>query len=256
MNADLVVHADASTLERAVALAIADHLDLALTASAPTVRATLVLAGGRTPRGVYAHLANLDLAWSRVALVFGDERAVPPDDPASNFAMVQAALLGPLAARGQVPVVYRIPGELGAEHAAASYAATLTPLIGPPFEVVLLGMGDDGHVASIFPDSPPASDASPVIATTSPIAPHARVSLTLETLTHARHLLVLVTGQAKAARLAEVLTDPRCTLPAARLMRLAGPRLALHVDRLAAAALPARLTEKMAHSLEKDSRDE
>lgn len=252
---EVVIH-DPATLYRDVALAIARHLEAAITARS---QATLVLAGGRTPRGVYAHLATLDLPWPRVSLLFGDERAVPPDDPASNFAMVETTLLAPLAARGFVPTVLRVPGELGADRAAPAYAALIAPLIDPPeapFDLVLLGLGDDGHVASIFPASPatpttptPTTSAStpPVIATTSPVAPFPRVSLTLPTLARARAVFVLVTGESKAARLAEVLTDPACTLPAARFSRLALDRaadLVFHVDPHAARDLSAHLDSR------------
>jgi len=187
----------------------------------------LALAGGRTPRGIYERLARrCDLDWSNVELVFGDERAVPPDDPQSNYRMVSEALLAHLPqSPDERPLVHRIEGELGAVEAARRYSEVITKL--GVLDIVLLGMGDDGHVASVFPGGPAAdppgeqpAGGDAVIATTSPQPPHERISVTLPWLAHARVVMMLVTGEGKAARLAEVLEqirDGRAVLPAARL---------------------------------------
>ena len=126
-------------------------------------RFTLALSGGNTPRPVYARLATAGyrdrIDWSKVLIFFGDERCVPPDDPGSNYLMVRTALLD------QVPLppgnIYRIRGEDAPEKAAADYTDALrhtfggdSAIGGPPpegFDLILLGMGDNGHTASLFP---------------------------------------------------------------------------------------------------------
>ncbi len=204
---EVVCHADPEALCEAVAEEVAERLTAAISARR---KATLVLAGGRTPRGVYERLAERnDLAWDRIVLVFGDERAVPPDDSHSNYRMVTEALAGPLARLEGRPVVRRMAGELGSKEAARQYSEFIDELVGPGerFDVVLLGMGDDGHVASIFPgtrEERADGEGEVVIATTSPLPPLERVSLTLPVLGRTRALLMLVTGESKAARLAEV----------------------------------------------------
>lgn len=186
-------------------------------------RAALALAGGSTPRGVYERLAAPPLAgeldWSRIFVYFGDERCVPPNHPSSNFRMANEALLS------RVPLVpdhvFRIDAERPPADAAARYAALLDAA--PPLDVVLLGMGDDGHTASLFPGTPglDSPDAGPrAMATTSPLAPTNRVSLTLRAINESRDVLFLVSGAGKAARLAEVLREQASgcpTLPAARV---------------------------------------
>ncbi len=225
---DALAHAVARTLTRLVAEAIAAR-----------GACTLVVAGGRTPRAIYERLADAPIDWARVTIYFGDERAVPPDDPASNHHMLAAALVDRLGAVR--PRVHRIAGELGAEEAARNYAALLGPL--ERFDVVLLGVGDDGHVASIFPASGLPHDDAPALATQSPVPPHQRVSMSLARLAHTRALLVLVTGAAKAERLRDVhgriaRADPG--LPASRIASLVAPdtRFSWHVDAAAGALLP------------------
>lgn len=191
-------------------------------------RASLALAGGSTPRSLYERLAALPRAsqidWSRTFVYFGDERCVPADSGSSNFRMASEALLSkvPLPASH----VFRIEGERPPADAAARYAALLSEA--PPLDVVLLGMGDDGHTASLFPDTPDlesqrAGSGARVIATRSPVDPPDRVSLTLRSINEAGHVLFLVSGAGKAACLAEVLEQrwasraggTRPTLPAA-----------------------------------------
>jgi len=114
----VVCHADPEALCEAVADDIAERLTAAVSARR---KATLVLAGGRTPRGVYERLAErYDLAWDRIVLLFGDERAVPPDDPHSNYRMVTEALAGPGARLEGPPVVRAMAGQPGANRAAGA----------------------------------------------------------------------------------------------------------------------------------------
>ena len=127
-----------------------------------TDTASLVLAGGNTPLVLYARLAEADLPWERVHVFWGDERLVPPDDPGSNHAAAHDALLRHL----DLPEgnVHRIKGELDEVAAVTDYAEQLRafaqqhdpgcPSPWPRFDVALLGLGEDGHTASLFPDSP------------------------------------------------------------------------------------------------------
>ncbi|HUX63350.1 6-phosphogluconolactonase [Sulfuricella sp.] len=156
----------------------------------------LVLAGGNTPRALYERLRALKTNWAAWHIYFGDERCLPAADPERNSAMARDAWLD------HVPVpqkqVYVIPAEMGAKAAAAVYSATLQPV--GEFDLVLLGLGEDGHTASLFPgndwgqgvDSPvalPVFDA--------PKAPAERVSLSAWRLSQAKQVLFLVTGESK-----------------------------------------------------------
>jgi 6-phosphogluconolactonase len=182
-----------------------------LVAAAVGAGGRLVLAGGSTPRGAYARLAARDdIDWARVDVLFGDERCVPPDDPASNYRMAREALLDHAPAAR----VHRIPVELGAERAAAEYEKVVAAA--PRLDVVLLGLGGDGHTLSLFPGGPELASERLVVASRSPAPPHARVSLTLRALDRARQIVFLVKGEGKRDVLRRVLEgDGR--LPAARV---------------------------------------
>jgi 6-phosphogluconolactonase len=171
-----------------------------------------------------------------VWIYFGDERCVPPEHPASNYRMARETLLE------HVPVpaaqIHRIEGERPPAEAARRYQETLNAA--PPLDVVMLGMGDDGHVASWFPATPAADPLAAAVATKSPVAPHDRVSMTPGAISAARDVVLIVSGAAKAARLAEIhaqLRAERPTLPAARITAGGGP-LRWFVDEEAAAELP------------------
>ena len=154
---------------------------------------SLVLTGGTTPRQMYGLLAGLPVEWGRVSILFGDERCVPPSDPESNYLMAKKTLL----ARVDPGAVLRIPGELGAEEAAELYDAAVGRL--QPLDLVLLGIGEDGHCASLFPGHPALNAtgwATPVH--DAPKPPPDRVSLTLNCLRNARRVIFLVTGSGKA----------------------------------------------------------
>ncbi len=181
-------------------------------------RAMLALAGGSTPEKTYSLLAqpgrSSRIDWAHTYLFFGDERFVRPDDPSSNFAMVRRTLLAPVP----VPAghAFPVPTQLGTAAAAAEeYAATLTRVFGigdsrdpPRFDLVVLGLGEDGHTASLFPGaeslwvtdrwvvaSPPGTLPPPV----------ERITLTFPVLNAAREILFLVSGQNKAEALHDVL---------------------------------------------------
>ena len=158
---------------------------------------TLVLAGGTTPRRCYELLASRPVQWGRVTVLFGDERCVPPDDAESNFRMAREALLD----RVFPASVHRIPGELGPEEGARAYAAVVERV--QPLDLVLLGMGPDGHTASLFPGHPElAVDGWAVGVRDAPKPPPDRISLTLQALRTARRVIFLVTGADKAEAVA------------------------------------------------------
>ena len=216
---------------------------------------SLVLSGGRTPARLYSLLAGqagAGVPWGRVRAFWGDERCVPLEDPRSNYRM---ALSSGLLTRG-FSSVHRIAGELPAEEAAAVYEAELRDLIPgrsfPRFDLMLLGLGDDGHVASLFPGSAQVSETERWVIATQEHGDIRRVTFTMPVLASARHLVFLVTGQEKAQALRMTLAGPRASggprTPAGALLEmvaskaLAGgeaPEVMWLVDAAAASDLPA-----------------
>jgi len=157
----------------------------------------LVLAGGTTPGRAYRLLAATAQDWADWEIFWGDERCLPTGDPGQNAAMAQTLWLGQVG----IPPgrIHPIPVELGPEAAAAAYAVLLSEH--QPFDLVLLGMGEDGHTASLFPDAP--ARIEPVVAVHgAPKPPAERVSLNYASLRASRRQLVLVTGTDKASALA------------------------------------------------------
>lgn len=208
-------------------------------------RFMIALAGGATPRATYARLAATPEAvdWPRTWVAFGDERCVPPDHRESNYRAAREVLLD------RVPVpsaqVMRMEGERpDPEVAATDYARRLAQAFGtrrgewPRFDLVLLGMGLDGHTASLFPGSPAARETFRTV-----IAVHAaaaaipqRLTLTLPVVNAARCVIMLVAGQEKARTVAAALA-PGSTLPAGLVAPVDG-ELVWMLDRGAAARLP------------------
>ena len=199
----------------------------------------IVLTGGSTPRGAYALAARRDADWSRATVWFSDERMVPPDHPDSNFAMASKALLSQLT---RPPTIVRIPGELGADAAAGAYEALLRERMGsdPRFDLILLGLGPDSHVASLFPGKPELDElgrfAAPVpLAGMEPQVP--RVTLTFPVLNGAREVDFLVAGADKADAVARAFGEPPDPdSPAARVSPPAGSMF-VFLDEAAAAKL-------------------
>jgi 6-phosphogluconolactonase len=154
---------------------------------------TLVLAGGSTPGRCYQLLSDLEVEWGRVTVLFGDERCVPPDHPDSNYRMARETLLDRVAPA----TVHRMPAELGPEEGASEYSTIVSALV--PLDVVVLGVGEDGHTASLFPDHA-VLDAKGLVAgvRNSPKPPPDRVTLTLAALRGARQVIILATGAGKA----------------------------------------------------------
>jgi 6-phosphogluconolactonase len=209
-------------------------------------RARMVTSGGSTPRPLYRLLASPAfrdrLDWRRVELFQGDERCVPPDHPESNFGQLSQTLLAGV----EPAAVHRIEGERPAAEAAALYDRAVRDAAGDPprFDLALLGIGADGHTASLFPDTPPelALDGGGgrlAVATRSPEPPHPRVSLTLVALGGVERAVFLVAGEGKAEAVARALGPPpeAGEPPPAARVRPAGSTLWL-LDRAAAALLP------------------
>ncbi len=200
-------------------------------------RASWVLAGGSTPRRLYELLAARPRAldWRRVHLFWGDERCVEPSSPASNFGLARDTLLARLPFAGER--VHRLRGELTPAEAARRYSREVeAALARDPFDLVLLGLGADGHVASLFPGAkPPLGEVVAVVE--SPVEPRLRVTLTTASLSRSRRLLYLVGGRDKAAAVARAL-DPsrRGELVSDRVRPSAGDTVWL-LDRGAAAEL-------------------
>ncbi len=169
----------------------------------------IVLAGGSTPRAAYGEFVDavrsVGIDVSRCEMWFGDERCVPPDDERSNYGSVRASLLEPLREFGELPTVHRMRGELGPAPAADSYEQELRAAGAPRFDLVLLGIGGDGHMASLFPDQETLSERSRLVvgvehAGLEPYVP--RVSLTLPALANSRQIVFLATGESKAEAVA------------------------------------------------------
>jgi 6-phosphogluconolactonase len=184
------------TLETAddVALAAYQHiLDAAKSAIAERGQFKLVLAGGTTPEKVYRLLAQSDADWSKWFIYYGDERCLPTDHADRNSVMAEQAFLSKVA----IPKaqIFTIPAELGADQAAIQYQQTVKDAL--PFDLVLLGMGEDGHTASLFPGH--LHDAEELVHAVydSPKPPPERVSLSAKALGNARQVIFLITGSNK-----------------------------------------------------------
>jgi len=197
-----------------VARALADlFVDRARDAIAQRGHFAVALAGGSTPKATYTLLAQAPYAdaidWAKVLFFFGDERCVPPDDDQSNYKMADRTMLGPLCIPPEH--IHRMAGEDVPEHAAAVYridlVATLSP--NPHFDLVMLGMGPDGHTASLFPGTDPLSgDEHLVRAVYSQSQQQWRITLTPRVLSGAHTIVFAVEGAGKAQTLAAVREGP------------------------------------------------
>jgi 6-phosphogluconolactonase len=243
------VHPTVDALIRAAADAV---VGAAAAAVGQTGRFVLALSGGSTPRELYRLLAAPAYAarieWPRTDVFWGDERCVPPDDPASNYRMAREALLDHVAVSADR--VHRVRGEEDPHAAAAAYEKTLRHVFATPidrprvepatrFDLVLLGMGGDGHTASLFPGSPGLRERDRwVVADRVNATPPWRVTLTLPVINAATELVFLVAGADKATPLQRVLEGPRAAEPLpAQLVAPTHGRLRWLVDRAAAARL-------------------
>ncbi|UCF10852.1 MAG: 6-phosphogluconolactonase [Candidatus Bipolaricaulota bacterium] len=197
-------------------------------------RFLVALSGGKTPRPLYERLTTepypREIDWPCVQVFWSDERCVPPEDPASNYRSAREALLD----RVPIPAenVHRIHGELPAEDATVRYGEELETVLGTAgrFDLVLLGIGDDGHTASLFPKHEALEEAERAAVAVETLSP-ARVTLSLPMLNRAREVVFLVTGRGKREVLGRL--DAGEDLPAARVRPDDG-RLLWLVDREAA----------------------
>lgn len=190
----------------------------------------VVLTGGSTPRAAYQELVEavraVELDLTDTTFWFGDERCVPPDDERSNYRLAKESLIDPLG-EGNQPIVHRMKGELGPSAGADDYEQTLRAAGPPRFELMLLGLGPDGHCASLFPDQSTLHERERLVvgveqAGLEPFVP--RISMTLPALSAARRVVFLVTGSSKADAVARAFgpgatADPH--VPASMLVPLA-----------------------------------
>ena len=243
MSIEVLPDAEALALRAADVFAMA-----AQAAAAARGRFAAALSGGETPRALYRNLARQQFAqkvpWRRVHLYWGDERCVPPDDPASNYAMACAAFIE------HVPIVadnvHRLRGEDDPEAAALACEQELRALAKlerpvsevPIFDLVLLGLGRDGHTASLFPHSPALDEEERFCVATEAPDGTARLTVTWPVINSARRVVVLVSGADKAGMLAEVFEGFRLpkAVPAQAIAPVKGQLLWL-MDEAAAAEL-------------------
>jgi 6-phosphogluconolactonase len=205
----------------------------------------LVLTGGSTPKAAYGEFVEavrtVGIDVSGCTMWFSDERCVPPEDERSNYGMVRASLLEPLGDLPH-PVIRRMRGELGPSEAAEEYESELRAAGPPRFDLVLLGIGPDGHLASMFPDQASLSERSRLVlgveeAGWEPYVP--RVTLTFPALANARQIVFLATGASKAEPVAAAFgpnAKPDPHVPSSLLPTMAKDILLL-LDRDAAAGL-------------------
>src|SRR5229473_792265 len=197
MNSDLSAqrYADIETLSRELATLIAGSLAAAISARG---LASLVVSGGRSPVRLFEILRTRAVDWDRVCIALADERWVDPQDAASNERLVRDVLLKDQAAVARfLGLKNGAPSpDLGAVSAWETFAR-----VPRPFDAVVLGMGDDGHTASLFPGSPnlpsALNAAAGCVGMWSPVAPHPRLSLNLTALLDSRRIAVLITGESK-----------------------------------------------------------
>jgi len=188
----------------------------------------LVLAGGSTPRAVYEHFTRTEfkksISWDAIHFFWGDERCVPPDHSESNYRMARQALLDPLKIHQQN--IHRICGENDPSDEVSRYAEEIKRHCQgasgemPRFDWILLGLGTDGHTASLFPGVQLIEDPSGLCAVAiQPQSGQKRITLTFKVLNHAKRISFIVTGESKAQVVAEILKQSlqSCNYPAAKV---------------------------------------
>jgi 6-phosphogluconolactonase len=225
-SVDITVVADEQEAARVVAERLAEQA---------RAGGSIVLTGGTTPRFAYEEAAELEPDWSRAELWWGDDRCVPPDDELSNYGMAKAALLDRL--EQQPAAVHRMRGELGREAGAEEYASELAGV--GVFDLALLGLGPDGHIASLFPGFPTLDVTDrDVLGSEAGLEPFVdRISMTLPRICATRELLFLVAGGDKADAVARALAgEPSHETPGSLARSAEGTTRAV-LDRAAAAKL-------------------
>ncbi len=242
-DAEIVVLPNSEALAREAAQRF---VALATQAVETRGRFSVALSGGSTPERLYRLLAEeryrVLVPWAQCHLFWADERCVPPDDPGSNYRMANEAWIQ------HVPIppenVHRIRGELEPKAAAQVYAHELVDVFcgpRPRFDLILLGLGEDGHTASLFPGSAALQEREKLAVAVEALyqdRPANRVTLTLPAINSARQILFLVVGSAKAEMVRETIDRARADLPAQAVRPVAG-RLTWLVDAAAASLLGA-----------------
>lgn len=212
---EVKIFPDVETLNRNAAALI---VEIAAEAWRAKDEFSVALAGGSTPESLYRLLASEEfknkLDWSKTLVFFGDERCVSPDDAESNYRMANEALL----ARVPIPPenVFRLRGEIEPEKAAAEYETTIKKTLGDDaqFDLILLGMGDDGHTASLFPHTKALHETEKLVAANFVEKLNAsRLTLTFRAINSAKNVLFLVAGAKKAAMIKKVLSSETIDLP-------------------------------------------
>ena len=245
MGSNRKIFDDIDQLSAAVGEAIAELVNSATQAGRPF---TIALSGGSTPKRLYECLAKPPLIekinWSGVKIFFGDERAVPPTDEQSNYLMAKTALFDHLPIPSEN--IYRIQAELEDQKKAAKlYQQALLDNLDrnakgkPVFDLVLLGLGDDGHTASLFPGTPILEEKSQFVnAVYVPKLHSWRLSITYPVINHAKRIFVLAAGDSKADILHDILcnTSSDTIYPIQRIQPKG--ELTWYLDKAAAAKLP------------------
>lgn len=233
---------DVAALNRA---AMEEFARCANQAVADHERFAVALSGGNTPRSVYSLIADNyrdSLPWARIHIFFGDERSVPPDNPESNYRMARESLLS------KVPIpdsnIHRVRAELPAEEAAEQYSTELQTFFHlmkqdwPRFDLILLGIGDEGHTASLFPDSKALTEKSRwVVANWVEKFKTWRITFTYPVLNHAAEVMFLVSGAGKAQILKAIFDPAQKSVYPAQGVRPDNGKLLWMVDAAAARLL-------------------
>ena len=244
---DIRIHSDGQAVAEAAAAFVLEAGKEAVRANG---RFFIALSGGKTPETLYRALTSPAFAdrfdWPRATFFFSDERCVPPNDPRSNYALADKTLFTPLKITPSQ--VYRMAGESrDPQRAAHEYekqlrlATKTSPSAQPSLDLILLGLGEDGHTASLFPGAPVLRDHQRLIAATqSPKDPPNRLTMTLAVINRASMILFLAIGTGKAGVVRAILdpkTEAERQLPAS-LVKPEEGRLIWFLDRAAAAELP------------------
>lgn len=206
---------------------------------------TIALSGGSTPKVLFKILAaqyKESMPWEKIHFFWGDERCVPPDHPDSNYNMTKELMLDPIGfPKSQI---HRVKGEINPEKAASAYEKVITQIVPqqdgwPVFDLIILGMGSDGHTASIFPHEMELLEADTICAVaTHPESGQKRISLTGKVINRARQICFLVTGDSKKEKVYEILkqTGNYQDYPAAYIQPING-QLSWNLDQAAVALL-------------------
>jgi len=234
MNGEILVLSDPAAVAEETARRF-----VAMLAEHPGTRFSLALSGGSTPQRLYRLLASPpwrgQIDWGRVHIFLADERFLPHDHPDSNLRMIRETLVGPLDTALPAANLHPMPTDGTVEASAQRYEAELREFFGDDparFDLVILGMGPDGHTASLFPSHLHPQDRWVLPVHDSPKPPPTRLSLSLELINQARHALFLVTGADKAEALVSLRRRDEPVLPAGTV-DLDGGQLAWLVDEAA-----------------------